>query len=355
MNKVFAFFFFSYNTFAEPGPIDNWSILCPHGNLLPNKTATTSDLLMPLPQTLWEFLYDRFGGGPVCNRPIKCDTCKTAAESLMRRQKAELAAFSDLRDEFQYQDNTSMLFAISMTWFRRWQAFARAETTEEPGPINNTMIAQQSDTLPIRNVRQGSDYAQINLKLWKFFYSIYGGGPEIVLRGASEFTKVDQNEMEQSTDNLSIDEEIKPLPSPPIASPAPVEQTKIVKDSENETKYQEKQSEKEVNNNNNMNNSTSILKSVKTVSFEDTNDFQSSSDDEDEINSNFLDNKTIKNHQNEHKNGDNVPNTKKMTTTSKPLEVGNRYEKRHNRSTKNNGMFGLEGKKAIMLICKRVY
>lgn len=314
--------------------------------MLPNKAAITSDLLVPLPQTLWEFLYDRFGGGPVCNRPIECDTCKTAAESLMRRQKVELAAFSELRDEFQYQDNTSMLFAISMTWFRRWQAFARAETTEEPGPINNTMIAQQSDTLPMRNVRQGSDYAQINLKLWKFFYSIYGGGPEIVLRGASEFAKIEQNEMEQSTENLSINEEqISLPPSPPIASPTSVEQTKTIKDSENETKYQERQSEKEINNNSTTN-STSILKSVKTVSFEDTNDIQSSSDDEDKINSNFLDNKTMKNHQNEHKNGgDIVGTTKKINATGKPLEVGNRYDKRHHRSTKSNGMFGVEGKK----------
>lgn len=298
---------------------------------------------------MWEFLYDRFGGGPVCNRPIECDTCKTAAESLMRRQGVELAAFTELRDEFQYQDNTSMLFAISMTWFRRWQAFARAETTEEPGPINNTMIAQQFDTLPMRNVRQGSDYAQINLKLWKFFYSIYGGGPEILVRGASELAKINQSEMEQSTENLSINEESIPLPTAPAVSPTSVEQTKTIKDSENETKYQERQSEKEINNNSTMN-STSILKSVKTVSFEDTNDIKSSSDDEDKINSNFLDNKTIKNHQNEHKNGDNVGATKKIIATGKPLEVGNRYDKRHHRSTKNNGMFGVEGKKPFKFI-----
>lgn len=32
-------------------------------------------------------------------------------------------------------------------------------------------------------IRPGSDYAQINSTLWKFFYGTYGGGPEIVLRG----------------------------------------------------------------------------------------------------------------------------------------------------------------------------
>lgn len=58
-------------------------------------------------------------------------------------------------------------------------------TTDEPGPVNNkTIVAPGCDTqTPIRNVRQGSDYAQIDVHLWHFFHSIYGGGPEIVLRG----------------------------------------------------------------------------------------------------------------------------------------------------------------------------
>lgn len=197
-----------FNTFSEPGPIDNWSILCQHGNLLPNKAANLSDLLVPLPQALWDYLYSQFGGGPVTNYAIECDTCKTRAEDLQRRQKSELLLFSELRDEFQYQDNSSMLFAISMAWFRKWQAFARCETTEEPGPINNTTIALQCDTLPIRNVRPGSDYAQINLKLWKFFYNIYGGGPEIVLRGASELTKVDkESDLADTAENLSLNDD----------------------------------------------------------------------------------------------------------------------------------------------------
>lgn len=81
----------------------------------------------------------------------------------------------------------STIFAISMNWFRLWQSFARGLTTEEPGPVNNTSIAAQtSDTQPIRNVRPGSDYAQIDENLWRFFNGIYGGGPEIVLRGSPQ-------------------------------------------------------------------------------------------------------------------------------------------------------------------------
>lgn len=85
---------------------------------------------------------------------------------------------------FQMQE-PSTIYAISMNWFRQWQLFARGMTTEEPGPVNNkTIVAPGCETQqPIRNVRQGSDYAQIDVYLWRFFYGIYGGGPEIVLRG----------------------------------------------------------------------------------------------------------------------------------------------------------------------------
>lgn len=306
-----------FNTFAEPGPIDNSSILCQHGSLLPNKAADVMDLLVPINQTLWDFMYEKFGGGPVCNHPIECDTCKTRAEDLERRQNHELGIFSELRDEFQYQDSSSMLFAISMSWFRKWQAFARCETTEDPGPITNTTIAQQSDSLPIRNVRQGSDYAQINLKLWKFFFNIYGGGPEIVLRGASEFSKSEREaELVDTAENLSLNDDEPEEEFSPVVEPV-----KAPKEGEVEK--------------------TSILKPVKTVSFEDTNDvsYHSESDEkghEDEI---ITSNVQIE----RHPEANGVRKSKKLTI--KPIEIVVR-EKRHNRD--HSALFGAEGKKEIL-------
>ncbi|XP_058822207.1 ubiquitin carboxyl-terminal hydrolase 20 [Topomyia yanbarensis] len=175
---------YRFNTFAEPGPIDNWTLLCPHGAFPPNKAPYFSKLVVPIPQGLWDFLYQKFGGGPVCNHIFPCHICKKAAESLSRRQRAELEAFTTCNDEYQYNETPTTIYAISMAWFRQWQLFARGVTTEEPGPIDNKLIAIIGDTsVPLRNVRQGSDYAQINSTLWHFFYGIYGGGPEIVLRG----------------------------------------------------------------------------------------------------------------------------------------------------------------------------
>lgn len=169
-----------FNTFAEPGPIDNWTLLCPHGDLPPHKAAILHRLVYPLSQPLWDFLYNKFGGGPACNHLFECSLCRRAAENLSNRQAAELKAFALYNES---QENPTTIYAISMAWFRQWQSFARNFTTEIPGPINNKNIAGQSDTIPLRNVRPGSDYAQINAPLWKFFHDIYGGGPEIILRG----------------------------------------------------------------------------------------------------------------------------------------------------------------------------
>lgn len=186
-----------------------------------------------------------------------------------------------------------------MSWFRKWQAFARCETSEDPGPINNMTIAQQSDTLPIRNVRQGSDYAQINLKLWKFFFNIYGGGPEIVLRGASEFSKSEREaELVDTAENLSLNDDEMEEPMPLVEPPKPAEAE-----------------------------TTSILKPVKTVSFEDGSDSEVEEVPQDEK----VRNVTVERHH----------EPRKAKKTIKPIEVVR--EKRHHRATEHGNLFGAEG------------
>lgn len=148
-----------FKTFAEPGPIDNWALLCPHGGLSPRKARMANQLVVPLPQTLWDFLFERFGGGPVCNHLFECEICSQQADQLTRRKNYELDEFSACKDEL-----TPNIFAISMAWFRQWQMFV-SDVNEEipvPGPINNQSIALQTDANGIaRGVRPGTDYAQV--------------------------------------------------------------------------------------------------------------------------------------------------------------------------------------------------
>uniref|UniRef100_A0A1Q3FER0 ubiquitinyl hydrolase 1 n=1 Tax=Culex tarsalis TaxID=7177 RepID=A0A1Q3FER0_CULTA len=211
-----------FNTFAEPGPIDNWTLLCPHGAFPPNKAPYFAKLVVPIPQPLWDFLYKKFGGGPVCNHIFPCHICKKAAESLSRRQRAELEAFTACNDEYQYNETPTTIYAISMAWFRQWQLFARGVTTDEPGPIDNKTIAVPGDTaVPQRCVRQGSDYAQINSTLWHFFHGIYGGGPEIVLRGnpvPPPEPRAQKVVKERDLEPMDVSEPTPPSKTPSMAS-----------------------------------------------------------------------------------------------------------------------------------------
>lgn len=98
-----------FKTFAEPGPIDNWTLLCPHGGLAPHKARIANRLVVPLPQPLWDYLFRTFGGGPVCNHLFECDICRKKKIEITRRQNHELDEFSTYKDE-----TTPTIYAISM-------------------------------------------------------------------------------------------------------------------------------------------------------------------------------------------------------------------------------------------------
>ncbi|CAB3367411.1 Hypothetical predicted protein [Cloeon dipterum] len=166
-----------FNTFAEPGPIDNSDFLCVHGAVHPQKVSQVRDLCAVLSQSVWEYLYDKFSGGPPCNRLFECTICKQEQESLHCRLRQELESFLSLNSH----DATS--HAMSMSWFRQWQAFVQRRSPDPPGPIDNTPILTTKNG--VLTVRAGSDYAQFPAEVWKFFHSLYGGGPELVLRQQS--------------------------------------------------------------------------------------------------------------------------------------------------------------------------
>lgn len=48
-----------FNTFSEPGPIDNSDFLCSHGGVNPSRVQFVDKLTMPIPQDVWEYLYDK--------------------------------------------------------------------------------------------------------------------------------------------------------------------------------------------------------------------------------------------------------------------------------------------------------
>ncbi|XP_005177144.1 ubiquitin carboxyl-terminal hydrolase 20 [Musca domestica] len=197
-----------FKTFSEPGAISNWSMLCPHGGVLPSKITMIQHLAVPISQNLWEFFYSKFGGGPAINMLFECEVCKRAAEALAQRQHYEHSVFQRYNGLDGELDSAGAIYAISMSWLRKWQQFAKGITYKEPGPINNANIVTGGSKdvtvqhSPIRSVRLGSDYVQISAPLWRFLHDIYGGGPEVLLRPSltEEIVIIDEDELDEEDD-----------------------------------------------------------------------------------------------------------------------------------------------------------
>ncbi|KAK7497015.1 hypothetical protein BaRGS_00011751 [Batillaria attramentaria] len=176
-----------FNTFAEPGPITNTDFLCKHGGVPPSKVGHVELLVEPLEQAVWELLYSKFGGGPVCNRLYPCQVCQQELEALKARQKAEMETFIELNEEFQAEENLEpVIYAMSMAWFKEWEAFVRGKTDTPPGPIDNSRIATYRNGQSY--LRSSSDHGQLSRDMWNFLHSIYGGGPELIIRQRSMST-----------------------------------------------------------------------------------------------------------------------------------------------------------------------
>ncbi|XP_023371922.1 ubiquitin carboxyl-terminal hydrolase 20 isoform X3 [Otolemur garnettii] len=170
-----------FNTFAEPGPITNQTFLCSHGGIPPNKYHYIDDLVVILPQNVWEHLYNRFGGGPAVNHLYVCSICQVEIEALARRRRTEIDTFIKLNKAFQAEESPSVIYCISMQWFREWEAFVKGKDSEPPGPIDNSRIAQVRGSGHVQ-LRQGADYGQISEETWAYLNNLYGGGPEIAIR-----------------------------------------------------------------------------------------------------------------------------------------------------------------------------
>ncbi|XP_062410304.1 ubiquitin carboxyl-terminal hydrolase 20 isoform X1 [Sardina pilchardus] len=171
-----------FNTFTEPGPISNHTFLCQHGGIPPTKYHYIDDLVVILPQNVWEYLYNSFGGGPAVNHLYLCAICQVEIEALAKRRKMEIDTFIKLNKEFQAEEAPTVILCISMQWFREWESFVKGKDNEPPGPIDNSKIAVMKGGHI--QLKQGADYGQISEETWQYLLSIYGGGPEIAVRQA---------------------------------------------------------------------------------------------------------------------------------------------------------------------------
>jgi len=169
-----------FQTFAEPGPIQNQDFLCPHGGVQPLKFNYIEDFCTPISGAVWEALHTRFGGGPACNRLFRCPICQQMQDQMDKRRREELETFLELQRDFQNEKSSVPVYAIAMSWFRKWELFVKNRDSPLPGPVDNMGITVLRNGN--RVLRTSSDFAQLSAALWNLFYQRYGGGPEVMIR-----------------------------------------------------------------------------------------------------------------------------------------------------------------------------
>ncbi|PAV81480.1 hypothetical protein WR25_16616 isoform J [Diploscapter pachys] len=177
-----------FNTFSCVGPINNYDFLCVHGNLLPSRSAHISSLCTHIHVSLWEFLTNRFGGGPMTRELHHCLVCDQKWKQLQERKKTELEKFKQIEqtmDAWQRDGLEKCLYAhylppfmISRNWFSSWINFVHDPLAEPPGTIDNNMILRKNDQNQFFLLPNGNSIP-LDRELFLFLKQIYGGGPEV--------------------------------------------------------------------------------------------------------------------------------------------------------------------------------
>uniref|UniRef100_A0A674PHR5 Ubiquitin carboxyl-terminal hydrolase n=1 Tax=Takifugu rubripes TaxID=31033 RepID=A0A674PHR5_TAKRU len=193
-----------FKTFAEPGPISNTDFLCSHGGVPPNKASFIDDLIVMLPQNVWDHLYSKYGGGPAVNHLYVCHTCQMEIEKFEKRRKSELDMFVRLNKAFQEDESPAVIYCISMQWFREWEGFVKGKDNEPPGPVDNTKISVNKNGH--LTLKQGADSGQISEETWNFLHSIYGGGPLVTVH-----PNISHQEAESSLSEEKIEVETRSI------------------------------------------------------------------------------------------------------------------------------------------------
>uniref|UniRef100_A0A5S6QXI6 Ubiquitin carboxyl-terminal hydrolase n=1 Tax=Trichuris muris TaxID=70415 RepID=A0A5S6QXI6_TRIMR len=196
-----------FNTFAEPGPVNNFDFLCCHGGVNSHLMQCSVEPYTVVSEELWLLFEQWFGGGPRCNRLERCADCDAYIIALNCRRALELKMLLRLKQKWdanccrsRNDANVASLSPVNFVcikWLRKWQDFVLGKTDEIPGPIDNSCLSYdkkmnnpKSSNFDINGpIMHASGYmsakfnscsCQVPNEVWRFLHKIYGGGPEQV-------------------------------------------------------------------------------------------------------------------------------------------------------------------------------
>lgn len=217
-----------WSTIANPGPLDNGELQCPHGEIAPDREINVNHLVQWVPFGTYANLVRRHGE---CSglAPLRiahpCARCTEESTALAERRRRE-------EEDIQALDTSSIKngeywYLISSEWLFRWGQFKAGEAPP-PGPISNDLLlmpisgtdgeqarngsALNAESRP--NLVRGTHYRGVNKRVWDYFVSIYEGGPPIVRKNINiygpapspnQVINSNNNTESSSTDEVYVD------------------------------------------------------------------------------------------------------------------------------------------------------
>lgn len=184
-----------FNSFSEPGPVDNRLLICQHDCLFPGADTVV------VSGTVWKYLLTRFGGGPECpvDRLGFCDVCSEISGGESDLLRVQLHEFHRLQSHAAHEKHQ-----ISLFWLSNWENYVKGRTSTPPGPVTT---------------RGGT--CEISGGRWELLTSLYGLAQQTADSSESDSRSLDerislenldsgvwvQNVTEKGTtsDNCSID------------------------------------------------------------------------------------------------------------------------------------------------------
>ncbi|CAH1392712.1 unnamed protein product [Nezara viridula] len=162
-----------FNSFSEPGPVDNRLLLCQHDCLFPG----TENVIVS--GTVWKYLITRFGGGPECPTDIlsTCDVCSELSGGESDLLRVQLHEFHRLQTYGLHEKHP-----ISIYWLSSWENYVRGRTTIPPGPVSTS-----------------GKTCEVSLGRWELLTSLYG-----VLQQSTESSDSDSRSLDERIDDSGI-------------------------------------------------------------------------------------------------------------------------------------------------------
>lgn len=172
-------------TLSQPGPVDNFEYLCPHGLLGASSPELAAEPFMPMSRRHFSALARKYGGGPPLSSLEICPQCQAHLRAYNDRKQAEF----DLVQKYDSKDpaDGKYWYIVDALWVNSWKRYIRAEHVTDirdmcaPGKITNERLFEPKTPEKLRdNLKVRVDYIGVNARVWWLFMHVHGGGPAIV-------------------------------------------------------------------------------------------------------------------------------------------------------------------------------